>query len=409
MKKILAILLAAMMLITCGAALADEKVTLTWMTMQTVYMSAVDRINKSIQKVYPNISVEFVHVADNYETTVKTKFATDDAPDIFEWNGYLTNKTFAEAGYFLDISADGINETVLPQFRASGMYNGVTYGIPTIAQASGLVYNKDAFAAAGIDKVPENYDELKEACEKLKAVGIVPFATGFKDVWVSHQMFWNVAGPNVGDYQEWYDAMIAGTASFLNDDTAKAFELIELVAANTVSDPLSSDAANMANMLSTGKAAMCFTGVFQYPEYVKSVENPNVGLAPIPAAEVGGELVMEYEAQGVVFAAATGKYTEEAKNVMRWIASPEGSALIAEINGQASPMKDINVQLNPLCEDGAAFINAGGKTVGFIKTYWPSGMTTEVGKQLQSFLAGTITKDEFFKNIDAAFSDLAGV
>lgn len=381
--------------------------TLTFMTMQTSYIERQDYINEELQKAYPNISLEFSHVADNYETTVKTKFAAGDAPDLFEWNGYLANQTFAEAGYFLDITADNINANVLDQFKIAGEYDGKTYGIPTLVQASGLVCNMDAFAQAGIEKAPETLTELKDACEKLKAAGIVPFATGLKDVWVSHQLFWNVSGPTVGDFGEWNAAMSKGESSFLNDKSEAAFELIDIVLANTVENPLSSDAANMAHMLATGKAGMCFTGNFQYPEYLKSNESVNVKLAPIPVSEDPADRVMEYDAQGVVFASNTGKNIESAKNVLTWLGTPEGAGVLAEVNSSASPVKGVPSHGDPLVTDGSKWVEEGGKTVGFIKTYWPSGLTTEVGKQLQSYAAGTITREDFFKNIDNAFVKLA--
>ncbi|WP_343250465.1 ABC transporter substrate-binding protein [Diplocloster hominis] len=384
-----------------------EPVTLSFMTMQTSYIEKQDYINEQLQKVYPNITLEFSHVADNYETTVKTKFAAGDPPDLFDWNGYLSNKTFAEAGYFVDITDDNLNANVLDQFKIAGEYDGRTYGIPTLVQASGLIYNEEAFEKAGIEKAPETLTELKEACEKLKAAGITPFSTGLKDVWVSHQLFWNVAGPNVGDFEEWYYAMAGGSASFLNDKTDKAFELIDIILANTVENPLSSDAANSAHMLATGKTAMCFMVSAQYPEYLKSNENVKLHMVPIPVSEDPADRVMEYEANGIVFAAATGSHVEEARNVLAWLGTPEGGGVLAEVNTSASPVKGVPSYGDPLITEASQWVENGGKTVGFIKTYWPSGLTSEVGKQLQSYVAGTIDKAAFFKNIDDAFVKLA--
>ena len=387
---------------------AAEPVVLTYMTQQMPYPKEADKINEILHQTYPEITLDIIHVADNYETTVKTKFAAGDAPDLFDWNGYLSNKTFAEAGYFLDITDENINERVMEQFKSSGMYDGRVYGIPTIAQASGLIYNKEAFEKAGIAAPPKTITELKDACEKLKAVGITPIASGFKDVWVAHQMFWNVCGPNVGDFNTWYEEMEAGTASFMNEKTDKTFELIDITIANTVENPLSSDAANMSNKLAVGEAGMCFQGVWQYAEFLKSNPDVELGLAPIPVSDDPEDAVMEYEAQGIVFASSQGEHTEEAKKVLRWFASDDGIKLLGEINGQASPINsDVKVELNPLAADGDTYIKAGGKTVGFIKTFWPSGLTTEVGKQLQNYIAGVSSKTEFFDAIDAAFRKLA--
>ena len=52
----------------------------------------------------------------------------------------------------------------------------------------GLIYNKDCFEKAGIDKLPTNMDELEEACKKLKDAGITPFALASKETWVLGQV-----------------------------------------------------------------------------------------------------------------------------------------------------------------------------------------------------------------------------
>lgn len=385
-----------------------EDVTLTYLTMSTIYPQKADEINEELHKMYPHLTLDIVHVADNYETTVKTKFATGDAPDLFDWSGYMANKTFVEAGYMLDITDDHLNEHVLEQFKASGMYDGKVYGIPILAQAHGMIYNQSAFEKAGIAEPPKTLSELKEAVEKLKAVGITPFATGFKDVWVCNQMTWKFLAPNVGEFSVWYQDMMDGKASFLNDKTGSSFELMDIVLANTFENPLSSDAANMSNKLGTGEAAMCFLGEFQYDAIAKSDPDVKLGLAPIPVSENPEDATMEFDAQQIIFASATGSHVEDAKDALRWITSMEGAKTLSSVSGQGSAFDyDMDVTLNPLSMDGQAYVKGNGKTVGCIKTFWPSGMTTEAGKQLQNYIAGTIDKEQFFQALDDAFKKLS--
>lgn len=385
-----------------------EPVELTYFTQSTLLPKAQDQLNEALQEDLPWLSLDIMHVADNYETTLKTKFAAGDAPDIFNWNGYLSNKTFAEAGYLLDITDEPFVDNVMDQFKESGMYDGRVYGIPTVAQASGLIYNKDAFEKAGIETPPRTLSEVEEACESLKAVGITPFATGLKDVWVSQQLFWNVSGPNVGDFNTWYYEMADGNSSFRNPKTEETFKLIDIILANTIENPLSSDAANMSNDIATGKAGMCLQGVWQYDTFLKSDPNVRLGLAPIPVSENPDDAVMEYEAQEIVFAASMGEHTREAKEFMEWLTTENGVRALGEINKQASPINvDVEIDMNPLSQDADRWVKDGGRTVGFIKTFWPAGLTDEVGKQLQRYVAGTITEDQFFNNIDEAFVKLA--
>lgn len=386
-----------------------ENVSLTYMTQSTILPLKAEEINEELQKALPHITLEIIHVADNYETTVKSKFATGDPPDLFDWAGYTALKPFVEADYLLDITDTGYTDHVLETFRSSGMYEGKVYGFPNQVQANAMIYNMDCFEKAGIKETPKTLTELKEACEKLKAVDIIPFATGFKDAWVANQTTWKFLSSNVGDYQAWYDAMIAGTGSFKNDKTYDSFELMDIVLENTVEMPLSSDAANMSHMLGTGKAAMTLLGEFQYDAIAKSNPDVRVAMAPTPVSENPKDAFMEVDGQQIIFCAKKGQHVDDAKEVMGWLASEPGARTIATVSKQGSAFDyDLSdVELSPLAMSSTEYIQSGGKTVAYIKNFWPAGMTGEAGKILQDYISGTTDKDQFFDNMDATFERLA--
>lgn len=393
-----------------GSSEAQEKVTITYMTQSTILPGKADEINEELHKTLPNITLDIMHVADNYETTVKSKFATGDPPDLFDWSGYTAIEPFVEAGYVVDITDTGYADHVVESMRSAGMYDGKVYGIPTLVQANGMVYNLDCFEKAGIEKVPQTFSELRDACEKLKAVDIIPFATGFKEAWVANQMTWKFFSALLGDdYQGWYDSMIAGTGSFKTEETEKAFELMDIVLENTVDMPLSSDAANMSYMLGTGEAAIMFLGEFQYDAVAKSNPDVRLAMAPAPVSEDPADAAMEFDGQQIVFVAAQGKHVDAAKQVLGWIASEDGARAISSASKQATPFDyDLSdVELNPLGASAQEYMRSGGATVAYIKNFWPAGMTGEAGKILQNYISGTVDKDGFFTAMDEAFMRLA--
>lgn len=386
-----------------------EKVTVTYMTMSTILPSKVDEINAALQETLPHVTLDVIHVADNYETTVKSKFATGDPPDIFDWTGYTAIKPFVDANYMLDITDTGYVDSVLETFRSCGMYEGKVYGLPTLVQANAMIYNLDCFEKAGITETPKTLSELKDACEKLKAVGITPFATGFKDAWVGNQTTWKFLSSTVGEYQGWYDSMMDGTGSFRTDKSYAAFELMDIILDNTVDMPLSSDAANMSHLLGTGQAAITFLGEFQYDAIAKSNPDVRLAMAPTPVSEDPADAFMEFDGQQIIFASANGKHVDAAREVMGWFASEAGARTISSLSKQGSAFDyDLSdVELNPLGTSGAEYIRAGGNTVAYIKNFWPAGMTGEAGKILQNYISETIDKDKFFADMDEAFHRLA--
>lgn len=120
---------------------------------------------------------------ENFEQVSLTKFNTGDIPDIFMSFGNQTLKAYNPEANFVDFSdaawVSDIEDTVVDQAE----WNGKIWGLPLWeASATGFVYNKDIFAAQGIE-VPTTQDEFMAACEKLKGAGINPLYIGFKDVW----------------------------------------------------------------------------------------------------------------------------------------------------------------------------------------------------------------------------------
>lgn len=54
--------------------------------------------------------------------------------------------------------------------------------MPYVANAAGILYNKDMFEEHGW-QIPESWDELIDLCQEIQSEGILPFYFGFRDTW----------------------------------------------------------------------------------------------------------------------------------------------------------------------------------------------------------------------------------
>ncbi|WP_372630031.1 ABC transporter substrate-binding protein [Cohnella sp.] len=385
-----------------------EPVTLKFLTQVVDYPKYEDQINEALHKTHPNITVEFDHVFDNYDSVLKTKIATKDAPDLFNYAGYLAMKPFADADQLLDFTEDKIEEGILPNFREGGKYNGKTYAVSTQVLGYGLIYNKQAFREAGIAEPPRTLPELKEAIDKLNEIGITPFASGFKDVWLSYHMFWAMQGATLDDFQQFYDDMNAGKAKTKTDRLDKAFELFDLYNANDGQNPLSSDFSNMSHLVGTKKAAMAIQGVWSYEEMVKLDPDVELGLAPIPVSDDPQDATMLADGDGFIYISKDSKHPEEAKQFLKWMVSKDGAeATVGSIlKQQSTSVSNSKTELNALSADVAKYIADGGKTRGFVINFWPSGLADIIGKEMQDYIAKGKTRDQLFDNIDASWKKL---
>lgn len=164
------------------------------------------------------IDIEYTEDAD-FTTTIKTRVAAGDSPDI---------GLFPQPGGLLEQAADGnvqpidtyldydeLDRTLVPGLLESARMNGRVFGAPMrLANKSIIWYPKQAWDAGGY-QVPQTLDELYALADQIEADGITPWcmawnadtATGWVGTDWIEQFVLTVAGPDV--YQQWTSHDIA--------------------------------------------------------------------------------------------------------------------------------------------------------------------------------------------------------
>ncbi|BAS25883.1 extracellular solute-binding protein [Limnochorda pilosa] len=102
-------------------------------------------------------------------TRISTALITGEGVDVFQ-AGTTWNPQFAATGGVsrIDINEFGGPEAFMAANLESTTYKGNYYGVPWFAETRALFYNKDMFAAAGVEP-PQTYDELVEVGKRLVA------------------------------------------------------------------------------------------------------------------------------------------------------------------------------------------------------------------------------------------------
>lgn len=151
---------------------------------------------------------------EQIQKTASQVLDTDAAPDLMEFNkGNATAGFLASTGLITDISDAvdeyGWEEKLAPSLQTTAKYSedGVMggdnwYGIPNYGEFVGVYYNKDAFAAAGLE-IPTTYEEFVAVLDAFVAKGITPLAE---------------AGAEYPLGQLWYQlALLEGDRGFVDD------------------------------------------------------------------------------------------------------------------------------------------------------------------------------------------------
>ncbi|MCJ1677295.1 ABC transporter substrate-binding protein [Streptomyces sp. APSN-46.1] len=146
------------------------------------------------EKAHPNIKVKLTGNMTDDKINQALRAGGDKAPDVV--SSFTTDSVgkFCNSGAFADLNPflqkSGVDKAkVFPKTLLEyTQFNGNQCTLPLLNDAYGLVYNKDAFKAAGITEPPKTWSQFTEAAQKLtKAngdsydqVGLMPTFHGYE-------------------------------------------------------------------------------------------------------------------------------------------------------------------------------------------------------------------------------------
>ncbi|NEG69894.1 ABC transporter substrate-binding protein [Bifidobacterium choloepi] len=147
-------------------------------------------------KLYPNITVK-VQTDSNYADSALTRLqANNDSWDIMMIPAVDASEF---ANYFIPYGETEQMEKEV-KLATEKSYDGLTYGIATDGQTSGIVYNKKIFEEAGITTLPTTPEEyiadLKLIKEKTDAI---PLYTNYVEEWAMAAWDAYIGGTATGD------------------------------------------------------------------------------------------------------------------------------------------------------------------------------------------------------------------
>lgn len=184
-----------------------------------------------------------------------------------------------------DYMTDEFKARFFPVFLEPSVLDGKTYGLPIAASARAMYYNKALFAEAGIEEVPDNWDELAEAAKKIRALGddIAGFGLQGKEIETDvyfYYAFWAYGGQLVEE---------DGTSGLDTEAGYKAAELYKSLIDAGVTQPgvTSYSREDVQNLFKQGKVGMMITAPFLSKQIKEEAPDLNYGVAAIPAGPDG--------------------------------------------------------------------------------------------------------------------------
>ncbi len=305
-----------------GKGSNGEEVTLKVLTNRT---DLKDTVLKEISDDYyaeTGVKVKWEGITE-YESVVQTRMNTQDYGDVLNILPAITTEEFSQFfepyGKLEDYS------------DYTGIYakvnDGDVYGLPIGVGASGIVYNKDVFAAAGYDTFPDTLTGLYEALGKINETQpeVVPVAINSADKWPLSQYDTTA----IVAYRTPYYYRDIATMENIFSAGAPTGDMLEIlykfVSEGWVEEDLTTTNWEQSKVdIATDKVGMMTLGMWAVSQMQAAVETAGgdpdkIGFAPFPTND-SNELKAEGSPDNFLGVSVHSKHKEEAKAFAKYYA-----------------------------------------------------------------------------------------
>ncbi|MCD6450132.1 MAG: sugar ABC transporter substrate-binding protein [Thermotogaceae bacterium] len=413
------VLLVALLFISFALVFSEKKVTLIvqdYFNKEDATARFIDNVLiPEFEKRFPEVEVKHVFIPfAELLPTILQQAVTGTLPDIIMADNPWVPQLI-EAGVYKDITdlvMEDLGESFWNDFfeghRLVTSKDGRIYALQLHTNNLALFYRRSLLEKAGVEKVPETWDELLEACKKIKEkLGIYGFAmcapASEEGTWQFEPFLWTNGG------------------SLFELDQPPAIEALEFLTELVEKGYMPRDVVNVSGQgdlsiwFINGEVAMMVNGNWEFgwhltPDVLEKLGD--VGVAPLPVPKKGMKALVPFggECYGISSTIDSKKlkyaweflkmlYVEKIEEYyVNWTGHIPTRASYAEKIAKLRPM------LKPFLEQAKYAIPR--PLVGGIDKY--PDVSKEVALAIQRAFTGVQTPEEAFKeaakNIKGLFS-----
>ena len=347
-----------------------------------------------------NASHDDIHLTisspNDASTIMRTRFIREDYPDIIGIGGDINYSYYVDADILADVSdypglAD-VKQSYLDILENLEITpKDGTYGVPYVANAAGILYNKDMFEEHGWE-IPESWGELIDLCEEIKAEGILPFYFGFRDTWTCLAP-WNSLAVDLAP-ADTCQRVNAGETTFSEEYVEVAEKCLELVSYGP-EDPFAYGYNDACTAFANGESAMYPIGSYAVPQILSVNPEMNIDSFVTPGNDDASKNTLNSGVDLMFAVTAECENKEAAYEVLDFLM--EDANIQAYIDDQnAVPCKDGDFDLAPMLDGMTPYIESGNMT-DYQDHYYPSEMAADA--LIQTYLINK-DADAFLKDFD---------
>ena len=379
-------MLAAAILPGCGADKDSGKTEIEILQYKPEAATYFDKVEDEFNATHDDIHLT-ISSPNDASTIMRTRFVREDYPDIIGIGGDINYSYYVDADILADVSGypglSDIKQSYVDILEALEITpKDGTYGVPYVANAAGILYNKDMFEEHGW-QIPESWDELIDLCQEIQSEGILPFYFGFRDTWTCLAP-WNSLAVDLAP-ADTCKQVNAGETTFSDEYRETAEKCMELVSYGP-DDPFAYGYNDACTAFANGESAMYPIGSYAVPQILSVNPDMNIDSFVTPGNDDASKNTLNSGVDLMFAVTAACENKDAAYEVLDFLLEDENiQAYIDDQN--AVPCKEGDFDLAPMLDGMKPYIESGNMT-----DYNTRSSVSEmaVDAQIQTFL---INKD----------------
>lgn len=374
------------------------------------FVAWLDEIIAKYEADNPGIKIEVNRSSvDGYNQMVMTRFSSGDFPDLFSFSENDVSDMVPN-GYVADLSDSPNVANYAEGMLDSLSLDGKVYALPISNDFMCVTYNKSVFEEAKITEIPKTWNEFLDACEKVKALGKVPIASGFSEQWVINGTSQTTYGMAVlGSGGPKLSEMVDRSQRFADvPQWTDFFTRLQEMYPYMNSDPFGTNQNTCYTMLANGDAAMILNGTWTITNATAMNPDVQLGIFALPVSENAADNKMAMNPPASAFAVSEeAPHKEEAIKFLEYMTSPESATIYAE-KGAGIPIVagvDTSV-LSGAFKDAADMMNSGGVQIISSKSFPSANEDAFINDVADFFLNKCEDIEASLEKLDTDFDNL---
>jgi raffinose/stachyose/melibiose transport system substrate-binding protein len=363
--------------------------TLAWALTagdERAYQDAVNRYNqrhpdaKITLQLFPN---------DPYKQKLLVAIGAGNPPDLFfNWGGGIL-KSYVDAGYVMDLTAElgkdaGWKKRFFSSVLAAATFGDKLYGVPVNGvQPVVLYYNKKVFQDVGAQP-PKTWNELLAAIPKFKAKGKALLSVAGADRW-TYLMYAEYLVDRIGGPQVFADIVAGKPDAWSNPAVITAGEMIQTLVKQEAFvkgyPGVSYGNGQATALLYTGRAGMQLMGTWDYPNILNGqkefIAKDNLGWLPFPTVDGGKGNPADVAGNVANFYSVSAKSTHKAAAIelLKTDVLSDSNIDVLLKNGSVPPVIGLEAKLAKMPQAGwLSFVYSITKTAPSFQLSWDQAL-----------------------------------